>query len=260
MDIQKNKSGDNMDDINIPQENEPGLKRLLDTSYPLLHQFKNRCPGTFKHSQSVASMVEGVALELGLDVTFMKVLATYHDIGKMFNPQCFSENQLDDENLHANVHAKVSFQLISSHVSNTALILLNDGNFPNELIKMACQHHGKSIMRFFYEQHGKRDEEYFRYKSELPCSVQAAILMICDCIEARSRSESMSQGKSFNPKQVIEETINGLMADGQLDDVVIRLGDLQKIKNALATELQGVFQRRIDYNQSNDEESKSDNV
>ena len=232
------------------------LKDLLDSSYPLLQKFREACPGTFKHSQNLAAMVEGVAISLDLDVTFMRVAATYHDIGKIMNPGYFTENQLDGENPHEKMDPRISYQIISRHVSDTAMILLNDDNFPRDLIKIAIQHHGTSVMKYFFEKSGSEVDDHFRYKSERPTRVEAAILMICDCIEATSRAQVQKRGPEFDPTIVIEDTINSLLSDGQLDDVVMRLGDLQKIKDALAKELQGTYQKRVDYSKAKEEGDK----
>jgi hypothetical protein len=223
------------------------LKMLLESSYPLLQKFRETCPGTYKHSQAVASMVEGIALDLGLDVTFMRVAATYHDIGKVINPNYFTENQLDDESPHDSLDPMISFQIISRHISDTAFILLHDENFPPELIKIATQHHGTSVMQYFFKKSGSDVEDHYRYKGTRPTCIESAILMICDCLEARTRAEAQTRKSSFDPKIIIEDTINTLLSDNQLDDVVMRLGDLQKIKYALAKELQGTYQKRVDY-------------
>ena len=237
----------------IEHKDNGALKDLLDSSYPLLQKFREVCPGSFKHSQALAGMVEGVSIPLGLDVVFMKVAATYHDIGKLFNPKYFTENQLEDENPHEKLDPIISFQIISRHISDTALILLNDINFPRELIKIAVQHHGTSILKYFFIKSKSDVDDHYRYKGEKPTCVESAILMVCDCIEARSRSEIQSGKGSLDPTSIIEETINDLLSDGQLDDVVMRLGDLQKIKDALAKELEGTFQKRVDYNKAKEE-------
>jgi len=238
------------------EETKDSLKELLESSYPLLQKFREFCPGTYKHSQAIASMIEGISLDLGLNVTFMKVAATYHDVGKMINPKCFTENQLDDENLHDKLDASISFQLISRHVADTAFILLHDGNFPPELITIATQHHGTSVMKYFFDKSGSDVEDHYRYKGTRPTCVESAVLMICDCLEARCRSEAQNRKSEFDPQIVIEDTINNLMSDGQLDDVVMRLGDLQKIKESLAKELQGTYQKRVDYKKASEEKEK----
>lgn len=229
------------------------LSFLLDSSYPLLQKFRETCPGTFKHSQALMGMIEGISIALNLDITLMKISALYHDVGKIVNPKYFTENQLQDENPHENLDPLISFQIISRHVSDTALILMNDEKFPRDLIKIMCQHHGQSITKYFFDKSGSDIDDNFRYKSEKPTCVESAILMICDCIEARSRSEVQAGKGNFDPTEVIEETINGLLSDGQLDEVVMRLGDLQKIKQALAKELEGTFQKRVDYKKAKEE-------
>ncbi|MCF8019844.1 MAG: HDIG domain-containing protein [Vallitaleaceae bacterium] len=241
---------------NGEKKDQDGLKELLDSSYPLLQKFRENCPGTFKHSQALSGMVEGISISLGLDITFMKVAAMYHDVGKMLNPKYFTENQLEDEEPHSNLDPFVSYNLITRHISDTSLILLSDENFPRDLIKIATQHHGNNVLRYFCDKSGTDVEDNFRYKGEKPSCVEAAILMICDSIEARSRSEVQSGKSNFNPTEVIEDTLNSLMSDGQLDDVVMRLGDLQTIKDALAKELEGTFQKRVDYNKAKEEGGK----
>lgn len=238
------------------EKEEAGLGFLLDSSYPLLKEFRDKCPGTFKHCQSVTGMVEAICTELGLDTTYMKVAAMYHDIGKMINPKYFTENQIEDENPHEKLDPRVSFQIISRHPADSALIMLNNGNFPTELIKIAVQHHGTSVVKYFYEKYKASKEsdiadDYFRYQGQKPKCIESMILMLCDSIQARSRSEV--QANKFDPTRVINQTIDNLSADGQLDDVFMRLGDLQTIKAVLAKELEGMFQKRVDYDKAIDE-------
>lgn len=242
----------------IEEKEKNTLSELLETSYPLLQKFREACPGTFKHSQEVSAMVEGISIAIGLNVTFMKVAALYHDIGKMINPKYFTENQLEDENPHEKLDPFISCQIISRHVSDTALILINDNKFPRDLIQIMSQHHGTSVMKFFLDKAGTDVEDHFRYKGEKPKCVEAAVLMICDRIEARSRSEIQAGKGQIDPTEIIEDTINSLLSGGELEDVVMRLGDLQKIKDALAKELEGTFQKRVDYKKAKEEGGKMD--
>ena len=243
------------DEKHEKQEKKEDLHELLDSSYPLLQKFRDACPGTYKHSQSLSSMVEGVSIVLDLDVTYMKVAAQYHDVGKMVNPKYFTENQLEDEDPHKDLDPWISSQLISRHVADTANILLNEERFPREMIEIISQHHGNSVMQYFFKKSDKDVEDLFRYKCNRPTCVNAAVLMICDHIEATSRS--LVQAGKYDAKGVIEDTINNLLNDGQLDDVVMRLGDLKKIKEALGRELEGVYQKRVDYDKA-EEEGKDD--
>lgn len=229
-------NGENADNDLLP---------LLDATYPLLQKFRETCPGTFKHSQALVSMMENVSVALDLDVNFMKVVAQYHDIGKINNPKYFSENQLDDENPHDKLDPYISYQIISRHVSDGINILINNSDFPRELIEIISQHHGTTIVKYFFDKSDIDIEDVYRYKCTKPKCVEAAALMMADHIEAKSRS--LIQAGKFNAPNIIDDTINALIDDGQLDEVYMKLGDLKKIKEALAKDLEGSFQKRVDY-------------
>ena len=246
-----------MDDgmnVTAPVQENGILKELLDSKYPLLQEFREKCPGTHKHSQALASMIEGVAMELGLDEDYLKVAALYHDVGKMYNPICFTENQ-SDQNMHDGLDPVLSYEMITRHVSDSVMILINDTNFPRDIIEIISQHHGNTILKYFYQKakNGEKDPEKieifkskFRYKTTRPASIEAMVLMVCDNVEATSRS--LAQANKFtNAKDVIKNVINGLIDDGQFDEVTMKLGDLKRIKLALEKEMQGVYQKRVDY-------------
>lgn len=234
--------------MNILPPQDPELNELLDSAYPLAKWFKDKCPGTFKHSQSVTAMVETVSAELDLDVTFMKVCAVYHDIGKTVNPTLFSENQLDDENPHDGLDPWISTQLITRHVADSVNILLGDPKFPRNVIEVISQHHGNDVASYFYARaDADADESDYRYSCSKPASIEAAVLMICDRVEATSRA--MVQAGTFEPAKVIDSTITGVLDGGQLDGVNTKLGNLKKIRLALAKELEGLYQKRVDYAQ-----------
>ena len=232
---------------------EDDISFLLDSSYPLLQKFREACPGTYKHSQALSSMVEGVAITLDLDVINLKVAALYHDIGKMFCPKYFTENQLEEENPHDNISPIMSYHIITRHVSDSVSILINDVNFPRKIIELISQHHGKSILQYFFKKSGVDVEDVFRYKTTKPTCIEAAILMVCDRIEAASRAAI--QTNKFDIF-IVEATINELIDDGQLDDVVMRLGDLKKMKEALVKELKGTYQKRVDYDKADTEDAE----
>jgi hypothetical protein len=162
----------------------------------------------------------------------------------MLNPEYFTENQLDDENPHDTMDPYVSYQIITRHVSDTAMILTDNDNFPKEIIKKMCQHHGTTMLRSFAQKVASEDANDFRYHTSKPSSIEAMLLMICDNIEARSRSY-IQNGKEFHPSEVIDTAIDSLMKDGQLD--ALTLGNLRKIKEALGKELEGTYQKRVAY-------------
>lgn len=220
-------------------------KNMLDATCPMLQVFREKCPGTFKHCQSLASMVEGISMALDLDVNLMKTVALYHDIGKTFNAKWFTENQLEDVDPHLNIDPKISYEIITRHVSDSVMILINEPNFPRKAIEIISQHHGQTVLQYFFKKSGKDVEDLYRYKGSKPTCIESAVLMVCDMVEAMSRS--LVQANRYDPQLVIEETINNLIDDGQLDEVTMKLGDLKRIKLALAKELEGTYQKRIDY-------------
>ena len=228
------------------------LPAILDSSYPLLQKFRKLAPGTYKHSQTVSSMVESVSLDLGLDVEFMKIVCLYHDIGKINNPKYFVENELEDEDMHKNLDPWISSQLVSRHVSDGVNILINNGNFSRRLIEVISQHHGTCTIKYFFNKSKVLsnciyNEQDFKYKNTKPQSREAAVLMLTDTLEATTRS--LVQAGKYDPTTLIDTTINGLLDTGQLDNVTMQLGDLKIIKKALSKELEGLYQKRVDYDE-----------
>jgi cyclic-di-AMP phosphodiesterase PgpH len=238
------------------EQNEVDLTHLLDATYPLLQKFRENCPGTFKHSQALVSMMESISIALDLDVNSMKVVAQYHDIGKLNNPKYFTENQLDDANPHDKLDPYMSYQIISRHVADGVNTLLNNPDFPRKLIEIISQHHGTSIVRYFFDKSRTDIEDVYRYKCAKPKCVEAAALMLADHIEAKSRSLIQSD-KFKDATDVVDNTVNELLDDGQLDEVYMRLGDLKRIKEALTKELEGSYQKRVDYDEAKKPKTKS---
>jgi hypothetical protein len=223
---------------------------FLDPAYPLLKQLRDAAPGTFKHAQSLTGMVQNVCAAIAIDSHILEVVAMYHDIGKMWAPGHFSENQHENENIHEGLDPFVSYELITRHVSDSVTILLS-ANFPLEVIVLASQHHGKTILTNFYElakvKNSKVPEELFRYKTPRPTSVESLILMLCDQIEATSRSIYASQHLDVAPDVFVSNVYAKLHQDGQFDNVQIFLGTLKKILRAIIADVGSMFQKRIRY-------------
>jgi putative nucleotidyltransferase with HDIG domain len=116
------------------QEKKNSFDVILDSKYPLLQEFREKCPGSFKHSQALSSTIEAVSMDLNLNVEFMQAAALYHDIGKLFNPKFFAENQIEEENPHDKLDPKTSYEIITRHVSDGVTILINNHNFTRDLI------------------------------------------------------------------------------------------------------------------------------
>lgn len=241
-----------MDTLSIRAENKTMedekqiYKQYLEADYPLLEMFREVAPGSFKHSQNVANIVETIAIELKLNVDLMKTSALYHDVGKMINPKFFSENQ-ENENPHDKLEPWVSYQIISRHVSDTIAILLNY-DFPRKVMKIISQHHGDTVLRYFYDKSKAGSDEMYRYKcTRKPECDEAAILMIVDSVEATARSLS-SNGKLEDAKSrraLVDATVNRLVDDSQLDNM--KIGTIKTIRKVLYKELEAIYHKRVSY-------------
>lgn len=236
------------------------LKKLLDAKHPFLEKMRERAPGTFKHSQNVSSLCEAVALELDIDSTLMKVLGMYHDAGKIAFPECFYENQNGSGNLHDELDPMISFHLLTKHIADGSLILIQLNDFPSELIEPITQHHGNTVMKSLSNKATEVDDELFRYRNtNSPTTLEAAILMICDSVEATTRSKENSDNMDADAiRAVIRDTTERLEADDQLDEV--KVGDLKRIKKALQSDLQSKYHKRDAKAYEGDEEKKVKDV
>lgn len=230
-----------MEDFNI----------ILDSTYPLRVKFRELCPGTDKHSVSLSQLTEAVSHVLRLDVDLMRTAALYHDIGKMNYPSYFSENQPANLNLHDSLEPWLSYRIITRHVDDGVNILINDKNFPRKVIEIISQHHGDTLVQYFYNKAIEKDstvlEKEFRYKCTKPQTLEAAVLMICDSVEATSKSKL--QSGNFNPVEVVNVTLDRLFEDKQLDDVTTKMSNLRIIREILVKELEGSYQKRVDYDE-----------
>lgn len=236
------------------------IKDLLDPKNPLLEKFREITPGTFSHCQKVSLLCESIALELDLNVDLMKACALYHDIGKMNAPDMFSENQTGEDNIHDGLDPSISYQIITRHVADSVVKLLQLDGFEekDELMKIISQHHGNTILIDFFNKSKSKVEDAFRYKTLPPQSVEAAVLMICDSVEATSRAldNKGKLKKKEDRRSVINKTVDRLTQDYQLDD--IRVGDLRTIKNILYKEMENIYHKRVDYEEKEKSESTDD--
>jgi putative nucleotidyltransferase with HDIG domain len=227
----------------------------MDSSFPLLKEFREKAPGSHKHAQSLVSMVENVCAAIEMDSEILKMAAMYHDVGKMWAPDLFTENQ-GKENIHDKLDPWVSCHLITRHVSDTVAILFANG-FPKEVIRIASQHHGTCLMMAMFDRAKELDkdvpEEMFRYKSEKPDTLESLILMLCDQVEATSRSFYREQKRDdVDPAVFVINIYNKLHTDGQFDNVQVLLGKLKKIQAALVSDVASNFQKRVKYNEDNE--------
>ncbi len=231
------------------------LKDILDNSSSLMEVFKEKCPGTFRHCQSVAILCEAISTELNLDANVLIPAAKLHDIGKINNPNWFSENQPDDSNPHDDTDPPISYQYISRHVADSVLKLTQIPEIPRDVIVCISEHHGDSIIQGIYIKakkmyNGNTNEEHYRYKNRKPSSIESAVLMICDVIESTIKS-LYNNDKLQDVKICIEDSINRMIDDEQLD--ILTIGHIRVIKKVLNKEIESIYHKRVDYEQ--DEEN-----
>lgn len=219
-------------------------KSLFEAKFPLMDKFRQLAPGTYKHCQNVANICESVGSDLDLNVDLLKCAALYHDIGKMNNPSYFSENQ-NGSNPHDDLEPQISYQLISRHVGDSVLYLLQIPQLPREVIDIVSQHHGDTIIQAFHNKAQNEPEDTYRYKCEKPESTEALILMIVDSVEATARALFNTGNTDDFIQKAVHGTIERLMDDQQLDNM--KIGTLNITKKILIKELESIYHKRVSY-------------
>ncbi|HRZ80018.1 MAG TPA: HDIG domain-containing protein, partial [bacterium] len=217
-------------------------------NHPLMKQMAVHANGTYQHSLTVASMVEVAARDIGLSSLACKVMAYFHDIGKLERPGYFSENQTG-KNIHDELPShSMSAMVIINHVKQ-GLELAKKYRLGEKIEDAVSQHHGTTLVEYFYNVAKKEDpsvsESTYSYPGPKPRSREAALLMIADSSEAAVRS---LPDKSF---QKISETVNKIvnkkLNSGQLSECSMTLKDLNKIESSLVKTLSGIYHARIEY-------------
>ena len=198
--------------------------KFMEDDFPLLTMMKEKIPGTLRHSRNVMDICVNIATELELDKDLLQCAALYHDVGKMFNPEWFTENQTG-KNPHEDATAELSCQIVTRHVADSAL-LLSQFDFPVEIVKTVSSHHGSFVVLFFWKKDGASEErkDQFRYNTlGPPQDVYSNILMIVDRVEAADKS-LFNAGKLQKPKdreRLIDDVFKDLVDD---DPVAFHLG------------------------------------
>jgi membrane-associated HD superfamily phosphohydrolase len=179
----------------------------------------------------------------------------------MNSPDLFSENQVG-KNPHDDLDPQISFHLITRHVGDTTLMLLQIPDFPEKikLMQIVSQHHGNSILRFFHQKAKPAAEDAFRYKCLPPQTIEAAVLMICDSVEATSRAldsnEKLEETK--DRRSVVNTTVERLTNDKQLEE--IKVGEIRRIKSVLFKELENMYHKRELYGDDKTEPSDDEAI
>lgn len=223
-----------------------GLMELLNPSHPLLTRLEEEAPGTYEHSIAVAKLAARAARAIDANPLLAEVGGYYHDIGKLENPQYFIENQ-GKKNPHDEVSPNMSKMIIASHIKE-GLKLGREYGLKKDVLRFIPEHHGKSIMRYFYlkalrEKHKEPEisPQQFRYEAIPPRSKETSILMLADSVEATARAEEDSR-----VEEIIDDVFQDKIDDGQLDDSPLTLADLHRIKEAFAEALRAKSHSRVE--------------
>lgn len=233
--------------------NLPTQSRLIDLcnpKQPLMNRLLTEAPGTYHHSLVIANLAEACAEKVGANPYLARAGGYYHDIGKLKRPKYFKENQINQENILNENEPQVSATIITAHIRD-GLVYAKQHRLPVELQNIIAEHHGNSLVMYFYSkavlQDGKENvnEDDYRYDGVPPKSAEAAIVMLCDTIEAAVRSlkqPSMEEIEEFTFK-LIQQKIE----DGQLRNAPLTMDDLHDIAESCAKVLYGVFHERVEY-------------
>ncbi len=224
------------------------LLELSDTNSKLLKELAEKAPGTFHHSLNVANLAEAAANEINANAMLARVGALYHDIGKMYNPTYFTENQTTSVNSHDELAPRESAQIIIEHVIR-GIEIAKKNNLPDRVIDFIRTHHGTSTVYYFFKKEKEVNDntspEDFRYPGPIPFSKETAILMMCDSVEAASKS--LKEPTSVLIDNFVEKIINKQMEEGQFLNSNITFKEIQMVKKILKRKLKNIYHLRIEY-------------
>ena len=226
------------------------LMELNNTNTPLLRQLAQTAPGTFQHSIQVANLCDEVLYAIGGDTLLARTGALYHDIGKMTNPMYFTENQHGAYNSHNDISNVESAQIIIAHVLD-GIKMAQKARLPEQVIEFIRTHHGTRRTEYFYimEKREHPDEEVdpadFTYHGPIPFSKETAVLMICDSVEAASRS--LKEPDEAGIGKLVDGIIQKQMDDGQFQNVDLTMKDFTTIRKVLKKKLMSIYHVRIAY-------------
>ncbi len=234
------------------------LMELLDLNTPVLSELFLKAPGTYQHTMAVASIAGRVANEIGANGLLVRVGTYYHDIGKMFNPQYFVENQVGEEDQHDELGPVASAAVIRSHVT-LGIRLARRIGLPGPVEDFIPEHHGTSTIEFFYHKSKQQEsqiksERVFKYSGPKPQSKETAVLMIVDSCEAACRV--LKSRDEEEVRKLVNRIAYGKLEQREFDESGLTIGELQKIIDLLTDILQSARHQRIAY--PSDKQSRAD--
>ncbi|MDR0508174.1 MAG: HDIG domain-containing protein [Dysgonamonadaceae bacterium] len=226
------------------------LVELSDINTPALSSLSEICPGTFQHSLQVSMLGTAAAMKIGANPQLVRTGALYHDLGKMVNPAFFIENRLGNTNPHDKLSLEESARIITSHVPD-GVKKAAEFNLPPAIVKFILTHHGKGKAKYFYntwKNHNPDtpiDEKVFSYKGNNPDTMETAILMMADSVEAASRSLKDYSEESI--RALVDKIIDSQIADGLLNDAPLTFKNITTVKEIFVEKLMSMYHSRITY-------------
>ncbi len=228
------------------------LLELANLNSPLLRELMIRAPGTYHHSIIVGNLAEAGAEAINANPLLARVAAYYHDIGKIRKPLYFIENLGGQDNRHDKLAPSMSALILMSHVKD-GTEMARENRLGEPLIEIIHQHHGTSLIKFFYDKAKNKedtgvqqvDERDYRYPGPRPQTREAALIMLADAVEAASRT--LTDPTPARIKGMVQKITNNFFTDGQLDECELTLKDLHKIARSFHSILTGIFHHRVDY-------------
>lgn len=223
------------------------LIELSNPNHPLLRKILMEAPGTYHHSVMVANLAESACEAIGANGLLARVGSYYHDVGKTRRPNFFIENQMHD-NPHDRLPPDKSAGIIIAHVTDGVQIL-KKYHMPKEIIEIAEQHHGTTLLKFFYHKAIQNDpetkEEDFRYPGPRAQSKESAVVGIADSVEAAVRS--LSQPTPEIIESLVKKIVGDRLQDGQLNECDLTIKEIETVSHTLCETVKGIFHSRIEY-------------
>ncbi|MEX2465732.1 MAG: HDIG domain-containing metalloprotein [Gemmatimonadota bacterium] len=225
------------------------LLEWADPTRPLLRRLSMEAPGTYAHTINVSNLSEAAASEIGANGLLCRVGVLYHDVGKMLKPHYFVENQPEGRNPHDKLKPETSATIVREHVTE-GVRLAREAKVPDVVVDFILEHHGTQKIGFFYEKaleeaEGELDVARYSYPGPRPRTKETAVLMLADSCESAARA--MREPTPERMQTLIESIVASKIADHQLDDAPLTMGDIARVKEQFAKILGGVSHRRIEY-------------
>ncbi|MBP5444295.1 MAG: HDIG domain-containing protein [Treponema sp.] len=225
------------------------LMDLSDQNTPILKKMLEVATGTYNHSIMVAALAESACEKIGANALLARVSSYYHDIGKIDNPEYFTENQLDGENIHNDINPSLSVSIIKSHVRR-GVEKAKELNLPEPVIRIISEHHGNQVIEWFYAKAKEKDPNVdpsdYSYTENPPSTRESAVVMLADTVEAACKSLGKNPSYSALDNK-ISDLINAKIAAKQMDNCGLTFQDLRRIHDAFQQFLAGYYHSRVKY-------------